>query len=339
VRTAQVFLAIIGDPHRFHELLEGIYEVNHDAYRQGGTVIEGIGYFQTKPVALSPAQPEHQYQDIDLAFPIAAPPDGSEFAGVSPSQPVVFAWAPYYLATNYMVAFADSGHFYLGHLESTLLTLSTCNGTYIDESDVVRPLTAGEYYWYIFITPPSQSDFNDIESTSRQICLLGQPPDTPSNVSPADGASGVSLTPTLESSAFSDPDAGDTQAASQWQITATPGDYSGPVFDSDTDGSNLTSITIPMGILDYDTTYYWHVRHQDNHSVWSNWSAETSFSTTAPLLGDATGDGIVDALDVTKVERIIAGLDAPTPGADANQDGKINALDITQIERIIAELD
>jgi len=38
------------------------------------------------------------------------------------------------------------------------------------------------------------------------------------------------------------------------------------------------------------------------------------------------------------VERIISGLDAETPGADANQDGNINALDITKIEIIIAGL-
>ena len=44
-------------------------------------------------------------------------------------------------------------------------------------------------------------------------------------------------------------------------------------------------------------------------------------------------------MDITKVERIIAGLDAITLGADANQDGNINALDITRVERIIVGLD
>ncbi|MFC2004948.1 carboxypeptidase regulatory-like domain-containing protein [Chloroflexota bacterium] len=55
--------------------------------------------------------------------------------------------------------------------------------------------------------------------------------------------------------------------------------------------------------------------------------------------GDANGDGVVNAIDITKVERIIAGLDSPTLGADANQDGNINAIDITKVERIIAGLD
>lgn len=54
--------------------------------------------------------------------------------------------------------------------------------------------------------------------------------------------------------------------------------------------------------------------------------------------GDANGDGVVDALDITIVEIIIAGFASPTPGADANLDGKVNALDITKTERLIAGL-
>jgi PKD repeat protein len=53
-------------------------------------------------------------------------------------------------------------------------------------------------------------------------------------------------------------------------------------------------------------------------------------------LGDANQDGNINSLDVTKVKRIIVGLDSPTPGADANGDGNVNALDITRIELIIA---
>ncbi len=51
--------------------------------------------------------------------------------------------------------------------------------------------------------------------------------------------------------------------------------------------------------------------------------------------GDANGDGIVNSLDITKLKRIIMGLDGPTPGADATGDGNIDAMDITKIELII----
>jgi hypothetical protein len=106
-------------------------------------------------------------------------------------------------------------------------------------------------------------------------------PDQPSNVSPADGAIDVSLTPTLESSAFFDPDTRAVHTASQWQVTTTAGDYSSPVFDSG-DTLDLTQIVIPAGELDYNTTYYWRVRHENNHGGWSDYSSETSFTTYSP---------------------------------------------------------
>lgn len=54
--------------------------------------------------------------------------------------------------------------------------------------------------------------------------------------------------------------------------------------------------------------------------------------------GDANGDGAVDTADITKVERIIVGLDGSTSGADANSDGAVNSADVTTIERRIAGL-
>jgi len=108
--------------------------------------------------------------------------------------------------------------------------------------------------------------------------LLNAPPFEPSNISPADEDTDVSLTPTLSSSEFDDPDEGDTHAASQWQIRSSTGNYSSPVFEK-TDTSNLTQITIPSETLSYDTTYYWRVRHEDNHDNWSGYSSETSFTT------------------------------------------------------------
>ncbi len=67
---------------------------------------------------------------------------------------------------------------------------------------------------------------------------------------------------------------------------------------------------------------------------WAGDSVEISSATP----GDANGDGVVNALDITKLERIIGGMDVETSGADANGDGVVNALDITKIELIIAGL-
>jgi len=70
----------------------------------------------------------------------------------------------------------------------------------------------------------------------------------------------------------------------------------------------------------------------------ATWTGD-SVEVTSVLPGDATGDGIVDARDITKVKRIIAVLDPLTPGADANRDGNTDALDITKVKRMIAGLD
>ena len=43
------------------------------------------------------------------------------------------------------------------------------------------------------------------------------------------------------------------------------------------------------------------------------------------------------AIDITKVERIIAGLDPQTHGADDSRDDEVDAIDITKVERIIAD--
>lgn len=77
----------------------------------------------------------------------------------------------------------------------------------------------------------------------------------------------------------------------------------------------------------------------DDDGLTDSTSTTINVAASSVLPGDANGDGNVNALDITKVERIIAGLDVETSGADANQDGNINALDITKIERIIAGLD
>ena len=81
------------------------------------------------------------------------------------------------------------------------------------------------------------------------------------------------------------------------------------------------------------------VRISDCQPQESDETNNTASKVFLLLPGDANGDGKVNALDITKVERIIAKFDPLTCGADANRDGKINALDITKVERIIAKLD
>src|SRR5262249_42948046 len=92
------------------------------------------------------------------------------------------------------------------------------------------------------------------------------PPATPSNLLPAEADGTQSLTPTLQTSAFNDPDAGDSHAATQWLIRRTSD--SALVFDSGEDAVNKTGLVVPADVLEYATAYDWQARHEDSHSAW-----------------------------------------------------------------------
>jgi hypothetical protein len=114
-------------------------------------------------------------------------------------------------------------------------------------------------------------------SLSIGVTDVNEPPTQPTCVSPADAATGVTLMPILEGSAFSDPDAGDTHAVTQWQVD-DDSDFSSPVWDfSDTD-SDKTSQAVPSGTLSYSATYYWRMRYRDSQGAWSEWSDARSFT-------------------------------------------------------------
>jgi len=113
-------------------------------------------------------------------------------------------------------------------------------------------------------------------------------PITPSGTSPANGATGVGLTPTVSCSPFSDPDPGDTHKATRWQMS-TSSSFSSLVWDyTDTD-SDKTTEAVPPGTLSYSTTYYWRVQYQDSHDAPSSWSSTRSFTTLSAPNVDLVG--------------------------------------------------
>jgi hypothetical protein len=65
--------------------------------------------------------------------------------------------------------------------------------------------------------------------------------------------------------------------------------------------ANLITISVPSGRLNYSTTYYWHVRYQDNHGVWSSYSNETSFTTMAPPPNTPVGSNVSVSLSCGSV--------------------------------------
>lgn len=110
------------------------------------------------------------------------------------------------------------------------------------------------------------------------------PPNTPTNSTPSNGAIGISLNPTLIGSSYSDTES-DAQQASQWQI-ATDSDFAAVVWDTGTTGA--ASNTVNVGYtLSNNTLYYWHVRYQAVQGNWSNYSVGTSFTTVAGAANQA----------------------------------------------------
>jgi hypothetical protein len=103
-------------------------------------------------------------------------------------------------------------------------------------------------------------------------------PTTPSNNSPANNASGMTLTPKLALSSFVDTVIGSSQIAAEWKI------FKGGslVYDTGTDAVDLTSLTVPSGKLVAGNSYTWQVRYEDNYNDWSSYSTATTFAT-APV--------------------------------------------------------
>jgi hypothetical protein len=121
-----------------------------------------------------------------------------------------------------------------------------------------------------------------------QNLVYGTAPDQPSNISPADRETNVTLSPTLAASLFNDPD-GDSHLASRWQVRKATGVYG----DADSYDSNAVSNLTTHSVSLADSTYYWHVQYQDDNETWSGWSAETSFCPG----DDPDGDGLCGDLD------------------------------------------
>ena len=59
----------------------------------------------------------------------------------------------------------------------------------------------------------------------------------------------------------------------------------------------------------------------------------------SPILGDVDGDGVVTIIDVTALQRVLAGIPTSSyneAAADADNDGFVNLLDATFIQRVLA---
>lgn len=124
------------------------------------------------------------------------------------------------------------------------------------------------------------------------------PPNTPQNISPANGATGVPTQVTLQASNFSNPYAGHTHAASQWIVTQV--DSGAVVLDS----GETSASTNRTAALEPGTLYRWEVRYKNSGGIWSSYSTATQFETGqepvdsfAPYAGTYLGLGQANTPD------------------------------------------
>ena len=143
----------------------------------------------------------------------------------------------------------------------------------------VNPLTPSTvYYWRVLYTGSVTGD-SEWSVPTVFTTVVAAIVDRPANVSPANGATDVVLSPTLGSSAFSVTGPAQTHDASQWQVTLqSDPTFASPVWDSGTDAVNLVSVVVgtPLGA---NNVYIWRVRYQGSTTGFSDYSAPTNFLT------------------------------------------------------------
>lgn len=111
---------------------------------------------------------------------------------------------------------------------------------------------------------------------------------TPTNVSPSNGATDQNGSVTLTASAFDWLGVADTHASSDWQVSTDSG-FTSLVANVVGDTVNKTSYTVTG--LSTSQTYYWRVRYTGTNNVTSNWSTPTTFATKANFGGLAGAQG------------------------------------------------
>jgi hypothetical protein len=121
-------------------------------------------------------------------------------------------------------------------------------------------------------------------------------PYRPFSAAPINGHTDVQLAPVLQTGSFLDPDTGDYHLFTHWQISRRS-DFRELVFELQSD-VYLTSLPLPVSLLDGSTTYYWRTKYTDSRLADSVWSPLARFSTVDAAVADSDGNGIPDVQEI-----------------------------------------
>lgn len=181
--------------------------------------------------------------------------------------------------------------------------------SFVDHGFVVVESTAGPDPSFRLRRISRGNEIEVVDNEVRDditIRMHNHAPETPDPVSPAPNASVSSGGAELEATPFADPD-GDAHLESHFQLTKSPGTYTGEVVDrwvrfenwfsppGATGRSNgwysVNTVVDPdvthatIGGLEPNTRYYWRVRYRDGSLAWSDWSPESTFVTDSDRFG------------------------------------------------------
>lgn len=277
------------DPHpQYLTKLEadGLYRSLESAVNKGGDTMEGPLTLAGNPTQAMHAVPK-QYVDAVVGQGNAAvrrPVNSTPAANATGvSTTITLSASAYY--SLYGIAHSAAQF----QVSTTADFASTVRDTTLGAvtSWAVSPAlsTNTAYYWRVRYKDAENtwSDWSTPTLFTTSAAIIT----TPSITSPAAGATGVSRTPTLTSSAFAVTDGTDTHASSRWQV-ATDAAFTNLVVDSGNSTTAKTSYTLGTN-LNYGTTYYARVMHNGTALGGSSWSNTVSFTV---LVGEVVTPSI-----------------------------------------------
>lgn len=243
------------------------------------------GFYYTYPYFNRTFIPANTYQGVTYTTPTFQ--DSSLWvANANVSEDIVYEMLS--------LIYTDEGLSHIKAQKKTFQYMALGTGT----NGIVTPFHPGaEKFWQEkgFTTDVSNGGVDPDCNVSDQ----NSSPNKPTLISPSNNASDISLTTSITTNVFSDPDPGDSHLQTDWEISTTSDFSSTILFESST--TNLTSLTVPHLTLQEGITYYWRVKFYDNNSNVSEWSDSYSF-TTLQTQNDANDNGIPDSLENNTVD-------------------------------------
>jgi large repetitive protein len=242
---------------------------------------------------------------------LLTPPNGQ--SGVLTTN-VLFDWNSVPGATQYRIQIALSSDF-----GTTFVNQVTANSQYTHTTPAFTNNTV--YYWRVNAT---NSGGTGQWSATWSFSTIQAAPPPPTLIDPPNGSINISLTPTLDWT--------DVTGATSYRLQiSTSTSFTSPVFDVIV--PNVSQFTVPSGILQGYTVYYWHVASinaggQGTYSGPWNFRTLQTFTLNLKVYLEGFYNGSTQIQDTIKVilanATSFAGAD--TSSAILGPDGSCNGI-------------